>query len=157
VPRCLGDYRSSTNPGVVALALGGAAEVVDDDAGSPAAEKGGIGLAQAAAGTGDDDHLAVEAQLSSHYFILWGVLLLAVRCGREGGREGGRGAGRRLEILEEMIESWREVRSVVDRVLFLIEAGGVGKGIEKRTKLVKEAIKKKARLRPDLTARRLRR
>jgi hypothetical protein len=71
------------------------------------------------------------------------VLLLAVRCGREGGREGGRGAGRRLEILEEMIESWREVRSVVDRVLFLIEAGGVGKGIEKRTKLVKEAIKKK--------------
>lgn len=60
----------------VALALEGAAEVVDDDAGTARGEEEGVGLAEAAASAGDDDDLAVESQLLSHYL-----------CGGGGGGE----------------------------------------------------------------------
>lgn len=52
--------------GIAALALGRAAEVIDDDAGSSGAKEDGISPSQATPGAGDDDGLAVEAELLSH-------------------------------------------------------------------------------------------
>lgn len=43
----------------IALALEGAAEVVHDDARAALGEEEGVGLAEATAGAGDDDDLAV--------------------------------------------------------------------------------------------------
>lgn len=50
----------------VSFALERAAEVVDNDAGATGAKEGGIGLAETAASSGDDDDLAVVSQLITH-------------------------------------------------------------------------------------------
>lgn len=50
----------------VTLALEGAAEIVDNDGSTAGTEEGGVGLAETTTGTGDDDDLAVVAQLASH-------------------------------------------------------------------------------------------
>lgn len=55
-----------TYPSRVSLALEGAAQVVDDDAGTAGAEESGIRLPETAAGAGDDDDLAVEPQILRH-------------------------------------------------------------------------------------------
>lgn len=62
----VGGKGSTTHPRGVALALGRAAEVVDDDARAAGAEEQGVDLAETAASTGDDDDLAVVPQLISH-------------------------------------------------------------------------------------------
>lgn len=52
--------------GRVALAGKGAAEIVDDDAGTARGVEKGVGLAEATTGAGDDDDLAVVSQLLRH-------------------------------------------------------------------------------------------
>jgi len=61
-----GTIKLKTYTGGTALALERAAEVVDDNAGSPRCEKCGICFAETATGTGDNDDLAVVPQLLSH-------------------------------------------------------------------------------------------
>lgn len=53
--------------GRVALALEGSTEVVDDDGSTARAEEQAVGLTKTTAGTGDNDDLAVEPQLLSHF------------------------------------------------------------------------------------------
>lgn len=50
------------------------AEIIDDDAGASRAEEGAVGFTQTAARSGDDDDLAVEAQLAGHGVGAWLVL-----------------------------------------------------------------------------------
>jgi hypothetical protein len=53
-----------------AVALERTTEVVDYDAGAARGKEKGVDFAQATAGTGDDDDLAVVSQLLSHGGIL---------------------------------------------------------------------------------------